>query len=89
MIKYKIYTILLTLFSFVSKTEWWFENDCSGFDGKISLYFILTYISLIVTYQFYISKDKYKLLFILCLIINMLFMIIHARVYIAWLHVLD
>src|SRR5690606_27130797 len=89
MMKYKIYVGLLSLFSFIRHTEWWYQNDRSDFNEKISLYFILTYISLIVTYLIYKSKDKCKLILVLIMIINILLMIIQARVYIAWLHVLD
>ena len=87
--KYRVYVILLTLFSFVSKTEWWYENLSLNSDINISIDFILTYISFIVAYLLYKSNDKYKFLLILILIINMILMIIHARVNIGWLHVLD
>lgn len=87
--KCKIYTVLLTSFSVISRTEWWYQNVNLGFNEKISLYFVLTYISLIVAYRLYKSNDKFKLFLILILIINMLLMMIQARVDIAWLHVLD
>lgn len=87
--KCKIYTVLLTSFSVISRTEWWYQNVNLGFNEKISLYFVLTYISLIVAYRLYKSNDKFKLFLILILIINMLLMMIQARVEIAWLHVLD
>lgn len=89
MIKYRVYVGLLTSFSVISRTEWWYQNVNLGFNEKISLYFILTYISLIVAYRLYKSNDKFKLFLILILIINMLLMMIQARVHIAWLHVLD
>ena len=87
--KYKIYVILLTLFSFVSKTEWWYKNDNSGFNGKISLYFILLYISFIVGYLLYISRDKYRNLFILILLMNIFGFFSRLHFYIGSIHVLD
>lgn len=87
--KYKIYVILLTLFSFLRKTEWWYQNLSLDSNINISIDFILTYISLIVVYLLYKSNDKYKFSLILILIINILLMIIHGRVHIGWLHVLD
>lgn len=87
--KYKIYVILLTLFSFLRKTEWWYQNLSLDSNINISIDFILTYISLIVVYLLYKSNDKYKFSLILILIINILLMIIHGRVHIGWLYVLD
>jgi len=87
--KYKIYVILLTLFSIARKTEWWYQNLILDSNMNISIDFILTYISLVILYLLYKSNEKYKFLLILILIINMLLMIIHARVHIGWLHVLD
>ena len=87
--KYKIYTILLTLFSFISQTEWWYENYYSGFNGKISLHFILLYISFIVGYLLYKSGDKYRVLFIVILLMNIIGLLGHLQFYIGSIHVLD
>lgn len=87
--KYKIYVLLLTLFSFVSEMEWWYENDNSGFNGKISLHFILLYISFIVGYLLYKSGDKYRFLFIIILLMNIICLLIHLQFYIGSIHVLD
>lgn len=87
--KYKIYVILLTLFSFVRKTEWWYQNDNSGFNEKISIHFILLYMSFIFGYLIYKSKDKYRILFIVLLLINIISSFMYIRFCIATLHVLD
>ncbi len=87
--KYKIYVILLTLFSFVRKTEWWYQNDNSGFNGKISIHFILLYMSFIFGYLIYKSNDKYRILFIVLLLMNMINSFMYLRFCIATLHVLD
>ncbi len=87
--KYKIYVILLTLFSFVRKTEWWYQNDNSGFNGKISIHFILLYMSFIFGYLIYKSNDKYRILFFVLLLMNMINSFMYLRFCIATLHVLD
>lgn len=87
--KYKIYVILLTLFSFVRKTEWWYQNDNSGFNGKISLNFILLYISCIVVYLLYKSRDKNRFLFIIISLMNIIDLLIYLQFYIGSIHVLD
>ena len=87
--KYKIYVILLTLFSFVRDMEWWYQNDNSGFNSKISLNFILLYISCIVYYLLYKSGDKYRFLFIIILLMNIIDLLIHLQFYIGSIHVLD
>ncbi len=87
--KYKIYVILLTLFSFVRKTEWWYQNDNSGFNGKISIHFILLYMSFIFGYLIYKSNDKHRILFIVLLLMNMINSFMYLRFCIATLHVLD
>lgn len=89
MMKYKIYVGLLTLFSFISHTEWWFENDFSGFNGKISLYFILIYSTIIVGILLYKSIDKFRFLYILILLMNTIIFISRLMFYIGSLHMLD
>ena len=87
--KFKIYITLLTLFCFVRQTEWWYQNDNSGFNGKISFHFILLYISFIVGYLLYNSRDKYRVLFMIILLINIISLLMYLQFYIGSIHVLD
>lgn len=85
--KLKIYTILVVIFSFLRRTEIAYQYLDS--DVNISLDFILLYLNSIIVYLLYKSRDKYRFLFISILIMSMIDLLINARLYIEWIHVLD
>lgn len=85
--KYNFFTILILLISYISNSEITYPYLSS--DEFLSIYFIIVFLSLLLICSLFIKGDKYKFLFILILIINMVFILANIRFLIGSIHVLD
>lgn len=87
--KYKIYTILISIFSFGRKSEIGHLLLNLDSNENISIDFMLLYLNTIIVYLLYKTDNKLRFLFISILVINMLFLFIDLRLHIGWLHIFD
>jgi len=85
--KYKLFTILIIIISYVSNSEVTYGYFNS--DEFLSIDFVIIYLSLILIYLLFKKGDKYKYLFILSLVISIIFILARVRFLIGSIHVLD